>query len=203
MELIDEMKNRLHLAMTKRNIAQVDLCQKSGIEKSLLNKYLKGVAKAKQDKISSLAKALDVNEVWLMGYDVPMQRDIKNLSINVYSSVHAGIPTEMIDTIVDTEEINAEMLLSDKEYFGLKVKGDSMEPKYFENDTIIVEKCNDVESNTDCVVAINGNEAFLKKLIKEDNKIILQAYNFNYQPIIITAQKITILGKVVEIRRKV
>ncbi len=203
MELIDSFKNRLALAMTRRNLSQIELCKKSGIEKSLLNKYLSGVSNAKQDKLYNLAKALDVNEVWLMGYNVPMQRDIKNLTINVYSSVHAGIPTEMIDTIVDTEELSEEMLSGDREYFGLKIKGNSMEPKYLENDTIIVEKCNDVESSTDCVVAINGDEAFLKKVIKEEDKIILQAYNPEYSPIIITDNKITILGKVVEIRRKI
>ena len=201
MDLIDTMKNRLKLAMTRRNLSQVELCKKSGIEKSLLNKYLSGVSNAKQDKIYSLAKALDVNEVWLMGYDVPMQRDIVNLSINVYSSVHAGIPTEMIDTIVDTEEINEEMLKGDREYFGLKIKGNSMEPKYLEGDTIIVEKCNDAESYSDCVVAINGDEAFLKKIIKEKDNLILQAYNPDYPPII--TNKAIILGRVVEIRRKV
>ena len=203
MELIDEMKNRLRYAMAKRNLAQVDVCKRTGIDKSLLNKYLSGTSNAKQDKISLLAKALEVNEVWLMGYDAPMQRDIKNLKINVYSSVHAGIPTEMIDTVVDTEEISEEMLKGDKEFFGLKIKGNSMEPKYIENDTIIVERCNDVESGTDCVVAINGDEAFLKKLIKEEKSIILQAYNSDYLPIIITNEKIAILGKVVVISRKI
>lgn len=203
MELIDEMKNRLRYAMTKRNLAQVDICKRTGIEKSLLNKYLSGTSNAKQDKIAALARALDVNEVWLMGYDAPMQRDIKNYTINVYSSVHAGIPTEMIENIVDTEDISEEMLKSDKEYFGLKIKGNSMYPKYMENDTIIVERCSDVESGTDCVVAVNGEEAFLKKLIKKDDSIILQAYNSDYLPIVITNEKITILGKVIEIRRKI
>ena len=203
MELIDEMKNRLRYAMTKRNLAQVDICKRTGIEKSLLNKYLSGTSNAKQDKIAALARALDVNEVWLMGYDAPMQRDIKNYTINVYSSVHAGIPTEMIENIVDTEDISEEMLKSDKEYFGLKIKGNSMYPKYMENDTIIVERCSDVESGADCVVAVNGEEAFLKKLIKKDDSIILQAYNSDYLPIVITNEKITILGKVVEIRRKI
>ena len=203
MELVDSVKNRLRYAMAKRNLAQVDIVKRTGIEKSLLNKYLSGASNVGQEKIILLSKALDISDIWLMGYDVPMQRDIKNLKINVYSSVHAGIPTEMIDTVVDTEEISEEMLKGDKEFFGLKVKGDSMEPKYIENDTIIVERCNDVESGTDCVVAINGDEAFLKKLIKEEKSIILQAYNSDYLPIIITNEKITILGKVVEIRRKI
>lgn len=204
MELVEEMKTRLRQALEKRGMAQVDICKKTGIEKSLLNKYLSGVSNAKQDKLSLLAKALDVNEVWLMGYDVPMQRDIRNLRINVYSFVHAGIPSEMIDTVVDTEEISEDMLRGNREYFGLKIKGNSMEPKYIEDDTIIVERCNDVESGTDCVVAVDDDEkAVLKRLIKENNQIILQSYNANYAPIIVTDNRISILGKVVEIRRKI
>lgn len=113
-----------------------------------------------------------------------------------------GIPTEMIDNIVDTEELTD--FLSDKQYFGLKVKGDSMQPKFLENDTIICEKCEDIESGEICVVVINDNEAVLKKLIKAENGIILYSLNDKYQPLIFSNNdNIKVIGKVIEIRRKV
>lgn len=86
--IIDTFSNRLNTAMKLRNMRQVDLVKKTklimeelikdykgdGIDKTLLNKYINGVAKAKSDNIYILAKALDVNEAWLMGYDTTMDR---------------------------------------------------------------------------------------------------------------------------------
>ena len=50
---------------------------------------------------------------------------------------------EMIEDIIDTEEISAEMLKGDKQYFGLKIKGTSMIPMYFNGDVVIFEKAED------------------------------------------------------------
>ncbi|MCI8621111.1 MAG: helix-turn-helix domain-containing protein [Clostridia bacterium] len=75
MEIIEQFKDRLKRALTLRKMRQVDLVEKTGLDKTLINKYLSGINKAKQDKLTILADALDVNEVWLMGYDVPLDRD--------------------------------------------------------------------------------------------------------------------------------
>lgn len=65
---------RLKKAMDLRNFKQVDLVQKTGLDKSLISNYLSGKYKAKQDNIYILAKALDVNEAWLMGFDTNIDR---------------------------------------------------------------------------------------------------------------------------------
>lgn len=65
---------RLRKAMTLRNYKQVDLVEKTGLDKSLISNYLSGKYKAKQDNIYILAKALDVNEAWLMGFDTNIDR---------------------------------------------------------------------------------------------------------------------------------
>lgn len=191
--IVDNFSNRLRRLMLEKGVKPQEVCNATGINKSKLSNYRSGKYKPNQATLMLLADYFNVDVAYLLGYNI-------STKINIYSSVHAGIPNEMIDTIIDTEDIN--VLNQNKQYFGLKVKGDSMSPKYLENDTIIVEKCEDVESGTDCVVAINGNEAFLKKLLKTDTSIILQAYNPLYEPIVITTQEIHILGKVVEIRRK-
>lgn len=82
---IDTFANRLNEALNVANIKQVDLANKTKIDKSLINKYLKGIAEAGNDNLPLLAQVLGVNEVWLMGYDVPMnmdkqKSDIKNVS---------------------------------------------------------------------------------------------------------------------------
>lgn len=75
MKIIDSFQNRLKQAMELRNIKQVDLVEKTKLDKTLINKYLAGVTNARQRKLTLLADALNVNEVWLMGYDVPMERN--------------------------------------------------------------------------------------------------------------------------------
>lgn len=65
---------RIQEGMNLRGLKQVDIIEKTGMNKGALSSYLSGKYKPKQDKIYLLAKALDVSEAWLMGYDVPIER---------------------------------------------------------------------------------------------------------------------------------
>ncbi len=65
---------RLRFIIEEKNIRQVDLCQKTGIGKSAMSQYLHGSFEPKQQNLHALAKALNVSEAWLMGYDVPRTR---------------------------------------------------------------------------------------------------------------------------------
>ena len=65
---------RLAIALAIRNMKQADLCASTGIPKASMSQYKKGSYEPKQDKIFLMAKALNVNEAWLMGYDVPMAK---------------------------------------------------------------------------------------------------------------------------------
>ncbi|MCW5197857.1 helix-turn-helix transcriptional regulator [Clostridium perfringens] len=53
---------------------QADLVNISGISKGALSSYISGTYEPKQRNIYKIAKALNVNEAWLMGYDVPLER---------------------------------------------------------------------------------------------------------------------------------
>ena len=124
----------------------------------------------------------------------------------VYGTIPAGVPLECIEDIIGTETIPADWLKGGKEFFALKIKGNSMFPEYKEGDIIILEKVPDCESGDDCVVMINGNDGTFKRVFKNENGIILQPLNNSYQPLIYTNQQIEelpvkILGKVVQLRR--
>lgn len=73
-----EFHIRLQQAMDMRKINQTELCEKTGIPKSAMSQYISGAFKPKQKRTYLLAQALDVDEAWLMGYDVPMERIISN-----------------------------------------------------------------------------------------------------------------------------
>lgn len=125
----------------------------------------------------------------------------------VYGTIPAGIPMECIEDVIDTEEISVDMLRGNKQYFGLKIKGNSMYPDYLDGDTIILEKVDDCESGDECCVMVNGSDGTFKKVLKNENGIILQPLNSEYQPMFYTNEQIKslpvrIIGKVVELRRK-
>ncbi|MCL2860381.1 MAG: helix-turn-helix domain-containing protein [Oscillospiraceae bacterium] len=71
----ETFSTRLQEAMRARKIKQVDLVEKTLITSDLINKYIKGRAIARPNNLSLLAKSLNVSEPWLMGYDVPMNKE--------------------------------------------------------------------------------------------------------------------------------
>lgn len=70
-----EFKDRLREAMTANNMKAVDLCERTGIPKSAVSYYLSGKSTPKSDRLYLIGRALDVSEAWLLGYDVPKERD--------------------------------------------------------------------------------------------------------------------------------
>lgn len=110
---VDTFANRLLIAMNNKKINQVELADKTkayskSISQSLINKYLKGKALARQNNIYILCKILDVDEAWIMGYDVPIQRtpdELRGKSSDFRFASHNGINTDGLDEN-DIEEIN-------------------------------------------------------------------------------------------------
>ena len=133
-------------------------------------------------------------------------KDVTYKTINVYGLVPAGIPLEAIEDIIDTEDISYSDGYSPyEEYMGLRVDGDSMYPDYLPGDTIIIQVTPVCENSEDCVVYVNGYDATLKTVIKnDDGTITLKPINPEYAPRTIDPkeEEITILGVVKEIRRK-
>ena len=69
---------RLSKALSIRNLKQTELCNLTGIPKSAMSQYIKGSFEPKQDRIYLIAQALRVDEAWLMGFDVPMEKKKNN-----------------------------------------------------------------------------------------------------------------------------
>jgi len=68
---------RIKEGMAIRNMKQIDIVEKTGISKGALSSYISGKYLPKQNNIYLIAKALNVSEGWLMGYDVPMEKEEK------------------------------------------------------------------------------------------------------------------------------
>lgn len=74
MERKAKLQDRLREAMDLRGVRAVDLVEKTGIPKGAISYYMTGKSTPKSDRIYEIAKALDINEAWLLGYDVPRER---------------------------------------------------------------------------------------------------------------------------------
>lgn len=103
-ELVDTFSNRLNTAMRIRNIKPVELSEKTGIDKSKISSYMSGRYKAKQDGVFLLARALNVDEAWLMGCDVPMEKETITNNDFRYAN-HNGINIDGLNE-EEIEEIN-------------------------------------------------------------------------------------------------
>lgn len=206
---MDTISNRILYAMDKLDLKQSDLVSRTGISKGALSSYISGRYEPKQNNIYLIAKALNVSEAWLMGADVPMARNVKSkngITINVLGRVAAGIPINAITEIIDTEEISEDMSKTG-EYFGLKIRGDSMEPRICDGDVVIVRQQDDAESGDIVIAMVNGDDATCKRLIKYASSIALVSLNSKYEPMMFTNEEIMskpvrVIGKVVELRGK-
>ena len=177
---------------------------------------MSGRYKAKQDGVYLLAQALQVNEAWLMGLDVSMEKEI-----NIYKTDKLGnsvIPIPILGTVkagynylaqenwIGTIDVETSLVGNGDEYFALKVHGDSMFPVLIENDVVIIKKQSDFETGDIVVAIINGNEATIKKGKKSDSSILLQPLNTAYEPLIFTKEEmksipVTIVGIVKQLKR--
>jgi len=77
-QIVSTFKERFREALEIRNMKQIEISEKTKIPKGSINHYLSGYSEPKTDKLYLIAKALNVNEAWLMGYDTQMEkRDIR------------------------------------------------------------------------------------------------------------------------------
>ena len=207
MELSDS-KNifslNLKRIMNRQNKNQNDVIKDLGIKQSTFSDWYLGKRIPRMNVIFQLAEYFKVDIRDLV--DEPKLN--RGNRIPIFSKIPAGIPIELIEDILDYEELDSKMFTGDKEYFGVKVFGDSMYPEYRDGDVLIAQKINDCESGQDCIVMINGNDGTFKRVKKTEEGIILQPLNPNYEIKFYSNKEIEelpikIIGIVKEIRRTI
>lgn len=86
-----DLKDRLKQAMAFRNVIAADICERGNIPKSAMSYYLSGRSEPKPDRLYILAKLLDVSEAWLLGYDVPMERNKSQKELDEMTALNERI----------------------------------------------------------------------------------------------------------------
>lgn len=112
---METIANRIKQGLSIRNMKQADLVEKTKIGKSSISTYISGAYEPKQRNIYKIAKALDVNEAWLMGYDVPMERetsntinsnDKDNILLNSFNKLNEEGKNEAIKRVQELTELS-------------------------------------------------------------------------------------------------
>lgn len=203
------LEEKLKSARKATGISQKDIAKKLFISQQAYAKYETGAATPNPETLKRIAEIFNVSTDYLLGNNQVSKKQTENPSvvkIPVLGEVAAGIPIFADENIIDYEEIPAEMAKND-DYFALKIHGDSMEPRIWNNDVVIVRKQSDVDSGDIAIVIVNGDLGTCKKVVKHSSGISLISFNSKYEPMFYTTDDIktlplTIIGKVVELRGK-
>ena len=213
---------RLNQIISVRHIRQIDIIEsakpfseKYGVKlnKNDLSQYVNGKTEPGQEKLTILGLALNVNEAWLMGYDVPMERT-SNASENLTEKYHQLQPLPPMRKIpllgavacgkpIYREEDEWISLPNDiNADFCLRCVGDSMiNARINDGDIVFIKACPEVDNGQIAAVSID-NEVTLKRVYyyPEKNKLVLNPENPAYEPFVYTNEELTdirILGKAV------
>ena len=200
------LADRLRELRKKHGYTQAQLAKELYIGQGAVSAWEKGRSTPPTDKLQDIAALYNVSVSELLGTAAADNVRTNAVKIPVLGKVQAGIPASAIEGVIDYEEIGADMA-AHGEYFGLLVRGDSMAPRILDGDVVIVKSQPDVESGDIAVVAVNGDNATIKKVRKSESGIMLIPLNSAYDTIFYTNEQIRALpveikGKVVELRGK-
>lgn len=209
---VDQKKifsKNLNNLLSQRNKTQKEVADAISVSPQTFNTWCQGIALPRMGKVQRLADYFNIEKSRLIDEQSPQtaaSSNNKGVVINIYGHVAAGIPLEMIEDIIDTEEIS-EDLAKTGDFFGLVIKGNSMVPNICDGDVVIIRCQEDAENGDTVIATVNGDDATCKRLRKYKDGIELIANNPSYEPMYfsnveISTKPVKILGKVVELRRK-
>lgn len=192
----------------ERDLQQKEVAEAIGMNRIILNRIELGKRPLRDDEAVALADFFHVTTDYLLKGKTSAQKPIGHgVRIPVLGRVVAGIPIEAIEEVLDYEEITPEMAATG-DFFALQVRGDSMLPTLKDGDVVIVKKQPTVDSGDIAIVLVNGNDATVKEIKESPAGITLIGHNVAvYTPHFysnhdIESLPIQIIGKVVEMRRK-
>ena len=192
---------RLRAGLDLRGMKQIELATRSGISKYSISHYLKGDWEGKQDAVYELARALNVSEAWLMGYDVPAERSAPKVSVQLdkkptippgfmplpkmrkvplIGAIACGDPI----TAIQNREGDVNAPVDMRCDFALKCQGESMiGAGIHDGDVVYIRIQPEVENGEIAAVRI-GEEATLKRVYLHNDYIELRPENPAFESII-------------------
>lgn len=206
--------NLRHLRL-ESGMTQEELAKKLDKDYSTIGKWELGQRSPIVADVVKISELFNISLPDLLGKDLRFDEakvidlDTDIIKIPVFGIIKAGIPIESQNDIIEYIDIPRSWTKGNKKFFGLKISGDSMFPKYNEKDIVIFEQTNDIElyNGKDCAIMINGTESTFKKVLINEQGIVLQPYNTAYDIMMYSKEQveqlpIKIVGIAVEKRTR-
>lgn len=208
-----DFRTRLKELRIEKKLNQRELAEKLMIAPSTISMYENGNREPNFEILEQLADFFNVDLNYLLGKTDKTTKLIfetenqnQGIKVPVLGAVPAGIPISAIEDIIDYEEI-PQSWSNQGDFFGLRIKGNSMYPKLENGDVVIVKKQSTADNGDVVIAMVNGDDATCKRYKRMDAGIMLTSDNSEYSPMFYTNEQIqslpvTIIGKVVESRKK-
>ena len=202
---MDSIGQRIKNARKNASLTQLELAEKTKLSRSYIGDIEKDRYNPSVSTLELIAAATGVPASKLLSTSRHTPTPTRGVRIPILGKVVAGIPLEAITDIDGWEEISPKMAASG-EYFALRIKGLSMEPKLHEGDIVIVKRQSDVESGDTAIILVDSEDATVKQIKKTKEGIMLIGLNIDVSPPHFYTNReiadlpVQIIGKVVESR---
>ncbi|MGI6041008.1 MAG: LexA family protein [Candidatus Alectryocaccobium sp.] len=195
---------RLKYLRLKKELSQDELAKIFGVSKQAISQYERGLRTPKD--YEQIADFFNVDLDYLMGRsdfytrlvyapesyinEETFPSSVSTFKIPLYSAVVSAGNGAFADGNIETYiDIPVEMAKKG-EYFGLRIKGDSMEPEIKNNDIVVVRKNPDPKNGQTIIAVVNGDEGFCKRIERYSNALGLISNNPEYRPMIFTPEEV-------------
>lgn len=195
------MAKNISRLMKENNIDRKKLSDGLKVKYTTLSDWINAKTYPRIDKIELLADYFNVTKADLVeDKERQVLETLPVKKIPVVSKISAGLPIYSEENLIDYIYFATNKLNSDKEEFGLKVSGDSMDKIFQDGDIVVVEKDSIVENGQLGVVMINGYNATVKRIRYNGDQIILipESNNTNHYPQVYGKDdEVKVIGRVV------
>ena len=171
--------SRLSALLQDKKISSADFARQLGKTRQRIYEWTSNRSRPDYETLVKLAKFFDVSTDYLLGNDDPV--DLWQ-TIPILGTVPAGNPIEAIEYHEGSLSLPGH--IAKPNMFGLKVKGDSMEPGIKEKDIVFVVPDQEPQQGKVIVARVDG-EATIKRFYKNEKFVILRPDNPKYEPIMV------------------
>lgn len=203
---LEELSNKLNNIVTRQSLFRYE-----SNEARMKNNIFKKICLALGENPIDVWNEINRRLLQELSFDngTLVDIDCETIQIPVLGTIKAGIAIEAQQDILEYINIPKDWVKGGKSYYGLQISGDSMFPKYNDNDIVIFEYIEDyiLANNKDCAVIVNGYDATFKNVTITENGITLVPFNLNnsdgYKPTFYNKEQVEKLPvKIVGIARE-
>ena len=183
MDINKYVGERIKYFREAKNMTLMELAEQMDMYYQNLSRYETGDRKTNNEILFRLSQLFNVS---INDFFPPVENgDFDNITIGsfirtpVLGYIKAGIPMEAQEDILGYIDIPESMFAGGRDYFGLRISGNSMSPEYRDGEIVIFEKTNDIQAcnGEDCAVMVNCTECTFKQFKYDKNGVTLIPYN--------------------------